>query len=66
MATVHANADACVGSGLCAFISEKYFHVGEHSAVVEVLEPTLEEADRPDVEEAVTSCPTQAIWIRQD
>ena len=66
MATVHADTDVCIGSGLCAFISEKYFDIGDHPAVVGVLQETLDEADRPVVEEAVTSCPAQAISLRDD
>ena len=64
MATVHAKTDACVGSGLCSFISEKYFEVGK-SAVVEVLQETLDDEDRPVVQEAITSCPTQALWLEE-
>jgi ferredoxin len=64
--TVHADADACVGSGLCSFISEKYFSVGDHPAVVAVLHETVDEADRPVVEQAVTSCPAQALRLADD
>jgi ferredoxin len=66
LATIHADTYACVGSGLCAFISERYFNVGDHPAVVEVLQETLDEADRPAVEEAITSCPTQALRLHED
>jgi ferredoxin len=66
MAAVRAKTTVCVGSGMCAFISDKYFHVGNHPAVVEVLREDLDEADRPAVEEAVTSCPTQALSIQEE
>jgi ferredoxin len=64
MTTVHANLNACVGSGMCAFISEKYFTLDDSSAVVQILQEEVDEGDQAIVAEAVDACPAQVLSLR--
>jgi ferredoxin len=63
MSTIHVNSQACVGSGMCVFISEKYFALDD-TPVVEIRQETVDEADRTAVEEAVDACPAAALALR--
>ncbi|MCE0763543.1 ferredoxin [Pseudonocardia kujensis] len=66
MTRVHANRAACVGSGMCVFISDKYFTLGDDPAVVEILQESVDEADRTVVEEAVDACPAGVLSLHED
>jgi len=52
----------CTGLGICESLAPDYFEVGDDGEL-RVLQVEGAEADRADVEESVTSCPTEAIWI---
>jgi ferredoxin len=60
---IGADPAVCAGSGLCSHIAAKYF-----DSTGEAVEVLLEEVDADDVEtvaEAVSACPTQALWLER-
>jgi ferredoxin len=61
---VEGDASVCVGSGMCEHIAAKYFDVS--SGAVVVRQADVDSADLADVDEAVHSCPTQALTIHAE
>jgi ferredoxin len=59
---VTINDERCQGHGRCALIAPQLFDVDE-SGLGFVRVDVISDADRPDVEEAVLSCPENAIAL---
>ncbi len=59
---VVVDTDRCGGHGLCEAIAPDYFEV-QSNGLVQSLRPTVDPADLPDIEDAVASCPTEALRI---
>lgn len=55
----------CSGIGICESITDKYFEVGDDGAV-NLLEEHPDDADVEAVEEAVMSCPVQALALNKE
>ena len=55
--------DKCTGLGLCESLAPDFFEVQDDGSLV-VLRETFDEAERPALEEAVRSCPTEALSLR--
>lgn len=62
MATTAIDPAKCQGHGRCVIIAPKYFDMDDGGFGV-VCRAEVDEADRSDVEEAVLSCPENAITI---
>lgn len=60
-AEITADRGLCAGSGLCKLVAPEYFDVV--SGLVEVLRPHVAAADHDAVDEAVESCPMQALTL---
>jgi ferredoxin len=60
--TVHIDTGACTGLGVCVAIRPDIFEVGD-DRIVHLLTAAFTEADRPDLEDAVYDCPTQALEL---
>ncbi len=56
--------DLCQGHAMCELEAPDYFRVPKRGQV-EILDEEPPDADRPQIEEAVRACPTQALSIRQ-
>jgi ferredoxin len=52
----------CVGLGLCEAAAPDHFEVGDDGKLV-VLNDTVSDAERAQVEEAIRSCPTAALRL---
>jgi ferredoxin len=55
--------DKCTGLGLCESIAPDFFEVQDDGSLV-VLHETFDESERSTLEEAVRSCPTEALSLR--
>ncbi len=55
--------DKCTGLGLCESLAPDFFEVQDDGSLV-VLRETFDEAERSSLEEAVRSCPTEALSLR--
>ena len=55
--------DRCTGLGLCESLAPDFFEVQDDGSLV-VLRETFDEAERSSLEEAVRSCPTEALSLR--
>jgi ferredoxin len=53
----------CAGMGMCESIADDVFEVGD-DAVVHLLKDNVPEDRREEMDEAVDSCPTEAISIQ--
>ena len=62
-AVVEAETGRCAGSGLCHHVAPEFFDVA--GGVVRVLRRDVSEAELDTVEEAVESCPMQALSLGQ-
>jgi ferredoxin len=60
---VLCNFDKCTGLGLCESLAPDFFEVQDDGSLV-VLRETFDEAERSSLEEAVRSCPTEALSLR--
>ena len=63
--TVRADADVCIGAGLCALRAPRVFDQAESDGTVVLLEQPGA-ADLPAVREAVDQCPSGAIGLDAD
>lgn len=54
-------ADTCIGCGTCEGIAKKYFEVVDGMSTVIA---SYDEADADLIQEAVDSCPVQAISVK--
>lgn len=61
---VVVDTDRCGGHGLCESIAPEYFEVGG-DGLAQVLRPDIDPDDLTDVEDAVASCPTEALRIAE-
>jgi ferredoxin len=59
---VEVDRERCAGTGGCEALAPQVFEIGEAGALV-VLTPEPEEADLPDVRNAVAACPTRALSL---
>ena len=60
--TVIVDRTRCTGIGICESIAPDHFEVGDDGALI-LLEDTISDADREDIETAVRSCPAKALTI---
>jgi len=56
------DADTCIGCGTCEGIAPEYFKVGD-DGISEVIKQ-YDEKDKDIIEDAVDSCPSQAITVK--
>ena len=59
---VVVDEDRCGGHGLCEAIAPEYFEV-QSNGLSKVLRDDIDADDMVDVEDAVASCPTEALRI---
>ncbi|MCU1480914.1 MAG: ferredoxin [Subtercola sp.] len=57
---VEVDRTRCIGLGLCEAASPKHFEVGEDGKLI-ILQSVVDSGDLSEVEEAVESCPTNAL-----
>ena len=62
MTRIEVDRDRCVGSGTCEALAPTVFEVDD-DGVLAVVRAEPEEADLPDVRDAVTACPTRALAL---
>jgi len=62
MIKVKANRRLCEGFGNCVVAAPDVFDIDDDDRVI-VLTESVEEADRPTLQEAVRSCPVSALNI---
>ena len=60
---VVVNTDLCEANEVCTSLCSEVFRLGEDDRVTTLLDPIPENL-RPAVEEAVNSCPRQALSLR--
>jgi ferredoxin len=61
---VVVDEDRCGGHGLCEAINADYFEV-QSNGLSKVLRDEIDPDDMPDIEDAVASCPTEALRIEE-
>jgi ferredoxin len=61
---VEADLDLCQGHAMCELEAPGYFR-GPKRGKVEILNAEPPEDARPEIEQAVWACPTQALSIRE-
>ena len=59
---VVVDTDRCGGHGLCEAIAPEYFEV-QSNGLSQVMRPEIDPDDLPEIEDAVASCPTEALRI---
>lgn len=59
---VVVDRDKCTGLGLCESIAPDFFEVDDDGEL-NLLREEGESAERPSLEEAVRSCPTEALSL---
>jgi ferredoxin len=62
---IEVDLDLCQGHAMCELEAPAYFKVPKHGQV-EILNDQAPEEDRPQVEQAVWACPTQALSIQEE
>ena len=62
MTRIHVDRDRCIGSGTCEAFVPSVFRVDD-DGVMTVLHPEPDDAELPEVEDAVVSCPTRALSL---
>lgn len=65
MVRVRVDLDRCVGNGLCEAQAPELFSVGD-DAISRVLIDELRPEQRTLAEEAIASCPSQALELRDE
>ncbi|SDS29924.1 ferredoxin [Microlunatus soli] len=60
---VIADREVCIGSGMCTFAVPEVFEQSEQDGTVVLLQEQPAEGLIADVEDAVRSCPSQALRI---
>ena len=63
---VTLDASKCQASGNCLLAAPDVFDLGDDSAIVTVLQERPPEEIRPAVEEAIRSCPVEALALVDD
>ena len=61
---VEVDRDLCQGHAMCELEAPGVFNVPKRGTV-EIIDPEPPEDARPQVEQAVAACPTQALFIRE-
>ena len=61
---VEVDRDLCQGHAMCELEAPDYFKVPKRGTV-EIVDPEPPEDARPQIEQAVAACPTQALLIRE-
>jgi len=61
---IEVDRDRCAGTGGCEALAPQVFEIGDDGALV-VLRPEPDEADLPDVRNAVAACPTRALTLAE-
>ena len=59
---IELDADLCQGHAMCALEAPDYFRVPKRG-IVEILDGEPPETARDEIERAVESCPTRALFI---
>lgn len=59
---ITCNYDRCTGNGLCEAAAPEYFEVQDNGDL-EILRADIDPADLELLEQAVDSCPTQALSL---
>ena len=62
---VEVDLDLCQGHAMCELEAPDYFKVPKRGQV-EIVNDTVPEGDRAEVEQAVWACPTQALSIKEE
>ena len=60
---IEADLDLCQGHAMCELEAPDFFRVPKRGKV-EIIDPEPPEDARDEVERAVQSCPTQALFIK--
>lgn len=61
---IEVDADLCQGHAMCELEAPDVFRVPKRGTV-EIIDPEPSDDLRPDVEQAVEACPTQALFITE-
>jgi ferredoxin len=62
---IEVDMDLCQGHAMCELEAPNYFKVPKRGKV-EILKHTAPEEGRPEIEQAVWACPTQALSIKEE
>ena len=62
---IEVDLDLCQGHAMCELEAPNYFTVPKRGQV-EIVNDTVPEEDRTEVEQAVGACPTQALSIKEE
>nr|AZO92759.1 hypothetical protein mr_0624 [Micromonospora okii] len=60
---MHADPDACIGSGLCALRLPEVFDQSEEDGTVVLLRAEPGPDQQAGVVQAVDTCPARALWV---
>lgn len=60
---IEADLDLCQGHAMCELEAPDYFRVPKRGKV-EIIDPEPPAQARPEIEQAVRMCPTQALSIK--
>ena len=61
---INADLEKCQGFANCVMAAPDYFDLNDDSLVV-VLHRDVDDAQRHEIEEAIRSCPVEAIWVSE-
>jgi ferredoxin len=61
---IELDADLCQGHAMCALEAPDYFRVPKRG-IVEILDARPPDDARADIDRAVESCPTRALFITE-
>ena len=61
---IEVDLDLCQGHAMCEVEAPDYFRVPKRGTV-EILDAKPSDEARPDIEHAVESCPTRALYITE-
>ncbi len=64
MAKIKVDFDRCEGTGMCESLAPDHFEVDEQG-FLQVLQEDVAEGEVAIVEEAVASCPTEALRLEK-
>ena len=64
MARIDVDRELCASTGGCEAAAPDVFEIGDDGALL-VLRPEPEDADLPDVRNAVRLCPTRALTLNE-
>ena len=61
---IEVDLDLCQGHAMCELEAPDFFHVPKRGKV-EIIDPEPPEDVRDEIQRAVESCPTQALFIKE-